>query len=85
MEPRILIGTWFRRNWPLVVTVSVLTVGVGVLLMRSTEYDHPPTAEAAVVVVPGETVVVPGKATVVVPGGDTGATSALVSETRQLD
>lgn len=82
MEPNNIFGNWFKRHWPLVITAGVLTVGVGVLLMRSAEYDHPPTAEAAVVVIPGDAVVVPGRATIVVPGSEGGATPSLVSEKR---
>ncbi len=79
MENEGIVSKWFRRNWPLAVTGAILSVGVGVLLMRSTEYDQPPKVEAAVVV-PGETVVVPGQATVIAPGEDAGAQPALVSD-----
>lgn len=85
MESNHILGRWFRRNWPLPVTGAVLFVGVGVLLMRSSVYDRPPTAEAAVVVAPGKAVIVPGRATVVVPSDETRASSALVSETHKIE
>jgi len=80
-----IISQWFGRNWPLTVTGTILAVGVGVLLMRSSEFSHPPAVEAAVVVAPSEAVIIPGRATVVLPGGESGAKAALVSETRVVD
>ncbi len=81
MDTEGVVTKWFSRNWPMAVTGAVLAVGVVVLLMRSTEYDQPHKAEAAVVA-PGETVIVPGQATVIVPSKDGDARSTLVSDSR---
>ena len=80
MDQDNVLKKWLRRNWPLAVTGTVLALGVGVLLMRSTEYSSAPAAEAAVVAVPGEAVIVPGRATVITPGSNRGAEAALVSD-----
>jgi len=85
MEPNSIVQKWCRRNWPLVITGVVLSVGIGVLLMRSNEYSSPPKVEAAVVMIPGEAVVIPGRATVVTPGDNSAAMPSLVSDTRVVD
>jgi hypothetical protein len=83
MVQRNVFSKWFGRNWSLAVTAAVLVIGVGVLLMRSSEFSHPPAVEAAVKsvpVVPSKSVIIPGRATIVLPGSDDGGSTSLVSD-----
>ena len=84
MDQGNVFTKWFGRNWPMLISAGVIVVAIGVLWIRSNEFDSPPRMETRVAV-PVEVVVVPGRVTIIAPGQDVVGTRQLVSNSFEVD